>query len=43
MALPNKTGKVAPERERLSRHDTMDRKDIAKLPVGDVMAAQSHH
>ncbi len=38
----NKTGKVAPEHERLSRYDTMDGQDIAKLPVGDVMAAQSH-
>jgi N6-adenosine-specific RNA methylase IME4 len=38
----NRTGKVAPEHKRLSRYDTMTWKDIAALPVGDVMAAQSH-
>ncbi|MGI8983833.1 MAG: MT-A70 family methyltransferase [Acidimicrobiales bacterium] len=38
----NRTGKVAPEHRRLSRYDTMDWKDIAALPVADLMAAQSH-
>lgn len=38
----NRTGKVAPEHRRLSRYDTMDFKDIAALPVVEVMAAQSH-
>ncbi len=38
----NRTGKVAPEHRRLSRYDTMTWKDIAGLPVIDVMAKQSH-
>jgi N6-adenosine-specific RNA methylase IME4 len=38
----NRTGKVAPEHRRLSRYDTMDAKEIAALPVADVVAAQSH-
>jgi N6-adenosine-specific RNA methylase IME4 len=38
----NRTGKVAPEHRRLSRYDTMDAKDIAAMPVAEVMAAQSH-
>jgi N6-adenosine-specific RNA methylase IME4 len=38
----NRTGKVAPEHKRLSRYDTMDWKDIAGLPVVDLMATQSH-
>jgi len=38
----NRTGKVAPEHRRLSRYDTMDWKDIAGLPVAELMAAQSH-
>jgi N6-adenosine-specific RNA methylase IME4 len=38
----NRTGKVAPEHKRLSRYDTLDHKDIARLPVADVMATQSH-
>lgn len=38
----NRTGKVAPEHKRLSRYDTMTWKDIADLPVADVMAGQSH-
>lgn len=38
----NRTGKVAPEHRRLSRYDTMDAKDIARLPVGDIAARQSH-
>lgn len=38
----NRTGKVAPEHKRLDRYDTMDWKEIAALPVADVMADQSH-
>ena len=38
----NRTGKVAPEHRRLSRYDTMTLKDIARLPVADLMAEQSH-
>ena len=38
----NRTGKIAPEHRRLSRYDTMTLNDIAKLPVADLMADQSH-
>lgn len=38
----NRSGKVAPEHKRLSRYDTMDWKEIAALPVHDLMAARSH-
>lgn len=38
----NRTGKVAPEHRRLNRYDTLDAKDIAALPVGEVMADRSH-
>ncbi|MED5220264.1 MAG: MT-A70 family methyltransferase [Actinomycetota bacterium] len=38
----NRTGKVAPEHRRLSRYDTMTWKNIADLPVADVMAERSH-
>jgi N6-adenosine-specific RNA methylase IME4 len=38
----NRTGKVAPEHRRLSRYDTMSWKEIADLPVADVMARTSH-
>lgn len=38
----NRTGKVAPEHRRLSRYDTMEWKEIAALPVGDLMAPQAH-
>ncbi|MEO7556807.1 MAG: MT-A70 family methyltransferase [Acidimicrobiales bacterium] len=38
----NRTGKVAPEHRRLSRYDTMGAKEIAALPVADLMAARSH-
>lgn len=38
----NRTGKVAPEHRRLSRYDTMDAKEIAALPVSDLMDSQSH-
>lgn len=38
----NRTGKVAPEHRRLSRYDTMTAKEIAALPVADLMAGQAH-
>jgi len=38
----NRTGKVAPEHRRLSRYDTMEWKEIAALPVADLMASKSH-
>ncbi len=38
----NRTGKVAPEHRRLSRYGTMTTEEIASMPVGDVMAEQSH-
>lgn len=38
----NRTGKVAPEHQRLSRYDTMTAKEIAALPVAELMATQSH-
>jgi len=38
----NRTGKVAPEHRRLSRYETMSWKEIAGLPVADIMAKQSH-
>lgn len=38
----NRTGKVAPEHRRLSRYDTLTWKEVAAMPVGDVMAAQAH-
>ena len=38
----NRTGKVAPEHRRLSRYDTMAAKEIAALPVADVVARQAH-
>lgn len=38
----NRTGKVAPEHKRLSRYDTMSWKQIASLPVAEVMAPASH-
>jgi N6-adenosine-specific RNA methylase IME4 len=38
----NRTGKVAPEHKRLSRYDTMSWKEIAALPVDDLMAPKSH-
>ncbi len=38
----NRTGKVAPEHRRLSRYETMSWKEIADLPVADIMAKQSH-
>lgn len=38
----HRTGKISPEHRRLSRYDTMDWKEIAALPVGELMAARSH-
>lgn len=38
----NRTGKVAPEHRRLSRYDTMTAKEIARLPVAEIAASQSH-
>lgn len=38
----NRTGKVAPEHRRLSRYDTLDTKEIASMPVGDLVADQAH-
>lgn len=38
----NRSGKVAPEHKRLCRYETMDWKDVAGLPVAELMAAQSH-
>ena len=38
----NRTGKVAPEHKRLARYDTMDLREIAALPVGDLVAPKSH-
>ncbi|HMK98502.1 MAG TPA: MT-A70 family methyltransferase [Acidimicrobiales bacterium] len=38
----NRTGKVAPEHRRLARYQTMAAKEIAQLPVGDLVAERSH-
>ena len=38
----NRTGKVAPEHRRLNRYDTMEWKEIADLPVPDLLAPQAH-
>jgi N6-adenosine-specific RNA methylase IME4 len=38
----NRTGKVAPEHRRLSRYDTMTTKEIAALPVAELMAPAAH-
>lgn len=38
----NRTGKMAPEHQRLLRYPTMTLEDIMALPVQDVAAAQSH-
>ena len=38
----NRTGKVAPEHQRLSRYDTMTTDEICALPVPSVMAKNSH-
>ena len=38
----NRTGKVAPEHRRLARYSTMATKEIAALPVAELMAGTSH-
>lgn len=38
----NRTGKVAPEHQRLSRYPTMTLEDIMALPVSQVAAASAH-
>ena len=38
----NRTGKVAPEHQRLSRYATMTRDEIAALPVGYTAYEQAH-
>ena len=38
----NRTGKVAPEHRRLSRYETLTAKEIASVPVADLMADSSH-
>ena len=38
----NRTGKMAPERRRLSRYDTMELSDIKALPVADVADNPAH-
>lgn len=38
----NRTGKVAPEHRRLARYTTMTTKEIAALPVADLMATRGH-
>ena len=38
----NRTGKVAPEHQRLARYATLSRDEIAALPVGHMVTEQSH-
>jgi N6-adenosine-specific RNA methylase IME4 len=38
----NRTGKVAPEHQRLLRYPTMTQEEILELPVNRLAAAQSH-
>ncbi len=38
----NRTGKVAPEHRRLARYGTMSADEIARLPVAEMAAPQSH-
>ncbi len=38
----NRTGKMAPEHQRLLRYPTMSLEEIFELPVGRLAAAQSH-
>lgn len=38
----NRTGKVAPEHQRLHRYNTMSFAEISALPVGDVAASKAH-
>ena len=38
----NRTGKMAPEHERLHRYKTLSFEEIAALPVGKIAAEKSH-
>jgi N6-adenosine-specific RNA methylase IME4 len=38
----NRTGKIAPEHERLRRYPTMDLEEIKALPIGEVARRKSH-
>ena len=38
----NRTGKMAPEHQRLMRYPTLDFDEIYQLPVGDLAAEKSH-
>ncbi len=38
----NRTGKVAPEHQRLRRYSTMSTNELKDLPVGDLAAPKSH-
>jgi len=38
----NRTGKVAPEHQRLRRYCTLTNAEIARLPIGDLAAKESH-
>lgn len=38
----NRTGKMAPEHQRLSRYSTMSTQEIMDLPVGELALPQSH-
>ena len=38
----NRTGKMAPEHQRLLRYPTMTIEEILELPVGRLAAARSH-
>jgi hypothetical protein len=39
----NRTGKMAPEHERLNRHETLTTDAICVLPVSDILAEKAHH
>ena len=38
----NRTGKMAPEHQRLARYPTLELEEICELPVAQLAAAQSH-
>lgn len=38
----NRTGKVAPEHQRLSRYETLSTEELKKLPVGELAKPKSH-
>jgi len=38
----NRTGKMAPEHQRLMRYPTMEMEEIYELPIGHLAAAKSH-